>query len=47
MWEGEPLSPAMHKLGMAVLCPNYINSYWASEHGAIIMGCHRGARTHD
>lgn len=35
---GEPLSPAMHKVGMAVLCPNYINSYWASEHGAIIMG---------
>ena len=34
---GEPLSPAMHKLGMAVLCPNYINSYWASEHGAIIL----------
>jgi len=35
---GEPLSPAMHKLGMAVLTPNYINSYWASEHGAIILG---------
>ena len=34
---GEPLSPAMHKLGMAVLTPNYINSYWASEHGAIIL----------
>ena len=35
---GEPLSPAMQKLGMATLCPNYINSYWASEHGAIILG---------
>jgi len=35
---GEPLSPAMHKLGMATLTPNYINSYWASEHGAIILG---------
>lgn len=35
---GEPLSPAMHKLGMATLTPNYINSYWASEHGCIIMG---------
>jgi len=34
---GEPLSPAMHKLGMALLTPNYINSYWASEHGAIIL----------
>jgi len=34
---GEPLSPATHKLGMAVLTPNYINSYWASEHGAIIL----------
>ncbi len=34
---GEPLSPAMHRLGMAVLTPNYLNSYWASEHGAIIL----------
>jgi len=34
---GEPLSPSMHKLGMALLCPNYINSYWASEHGAIVL----------
>ena len=34
---GEPLSPAMHKLGMATLTPNYINSYWASEHGSIVL----------
>ena len=34
---GEPLSPAMHKLGMAVITPNYLNSYWASEHGSIIL----------
>ena len=33
---GEPLSPAMHKLGMAVLTPNYINSYWATEHGGMV-----------
>ena len=39
---GEPLSPAMHKLGMAVLCPNYINSYWASEHGAILASASFG-----
>ena len=35
---GEPLSPEVQKLGMATLCPNYINSYWASEHGAIVLG---------
>ena len=41
---GEPLSPAMHRLGMAVLTPNYINSYWASEHGCIILGTTYGNR---
>ena len=27
----------MHKLGMATLTPNYINSYWATEHGGVVF----------
>jgi acrylyl-CoA reductase (NADPH)/3-hydroxypropionyl-CoA dehydratase/3-hydroxypropionyl-CoA synthetase len=28
----------MQKLGMSTLCPNYINTYWSSEHGSIVLG---------
>jgi acrylyl-CoA reductase (NADPH) / 3-hydroxypropionyl-CoA dehydratase / 3-hydroxypropionyl-CoA synthetase len=33
----EPVSPAIQELGMDLLTPNYINSYWATEHGGIVL----------
>ncbi|HVZ74841.1 MAG TPA: AMP-binding protein [Polyangia bacterium] len=33
----EPVSPAIQKLGMELLTPQYINSYWATEHGGIVL----------
>ena len=32
----EPTSPAVQAFGMELLCPWYINSYWATEHGGIV-----------
>jgi acrylyl-CoA reductase (NADPH)/3-hydroxypropionyl-CoA dehydratase/3-hydroxypropionyl-CoA synthetase len=32
----EPVSPAVQAFGMELLCPWYINSYWATEHGGIV-----------
>ncbi len=32
----EPVSSAVQEFGMALMCPWYINSYWATEHGGIV-----------
>lgn len=32
----EPVSPAVQQFGMDHLCAQYINSYWATEHGGIV-----------
>ncbi|WP_448206706.1 AMP-binding protein [Azospirillum sp. sgz302134] len=32
----EPTSPAVQAFGMEVMTPQYINSYWATEHGGIV-----------
>ncbi|GAB4423136.1 MAG: propionyl-CoA synthase subunit Pcs [Chloroflexi bacterium OHK40] len=32
----EPVSPAVQQFGMEVMAPQYINSYWATEHGGIV-----------
>jgi acrylyl-CoA reductase (NADPH)/3-hydroxypropionyl-CoA dehydratase/3-hydroxypropionyl-CoA synthetase len=32
----EPASPSVQAFGMAEITPNYINSYWATEHGGIV-----------
>jgi len=32
----EPTSPAVQQFGMGLMCPWYINSYWATEHGGIV-----------
>ncbi len=32
----EPTSPAVQQFGMELLCRQYINSYWATEHGGIV-----------
>ncbi len=32
----EPCSPAVQEFGMKVMTPNYINSYWATEHGGMV-----------
>jgi len=34
---GEPLSAAAHELGMSALTSHYINAYWATEHGVIVL----------
>ncbi|RRR71914.1 MAG: acetyl-CoA synthetase [Candidatus Viridilinea halotolerans] len=32
----EPVSPSVQQFGMEVMSPQYINSYWATEHGGIV-----------
>ncbi len=32
----EPTSPAVQQFGMQLMTPNYINSYWATEHGGMV-----------
>jgi acrylyl-CoA reductase (NADPH)/3-hydroxypropionyl-CoA dehydratase/3-hydroxypropionyl-CoA synthetase len=32
----EPVSPAVQQFGMQLMTPQYINSYWATEHGGIV-----------
>jgi acrylyl-CoA reductase (NADPH) / 3-hydroxypropionyl-CoA dehydratase / 3-hydroxypropionyl-CoA synthetase len=32
----EPTSPAVQQFGMALMTPQYINSYWATEHGGMV-----------
>ncbi len=32
----EPTSPAVQQFGMDLMTPNYINSYWATEHGGMV-----------
>ena len=35
----EPVSPAVQEFAMDKICPRYINSYWATEHGGIVFSC--------
>ncbi|MEE4175810.1 MAG: AMP-binding protein [Xanthomonadales bacterium] len=35
----EPVSPAVQQFAMDRVCPHYINSYWATEHGGIVFTC--------
>jgi acrylyl-CoA reductase (NADPH)/3-hydroxypropionyl-CoA dehydratase/3-hydroxypropionyl-CoA synthetase len=35
----EPVSPAVQQFGMECICPRYINSYWATEHGGMVFSC--------
>ena len=40
----EPVNQAVHQYAVQRLTPNYINSYWATEHGGIVWGrCHGNA----
>ncbi len=32
----EPVSASVQQFGMSLMCPRYINSYWATEHGGIV-----------
>ncbi len=32
----EPVSPVVQRFAMDLLCPDYENSYWATEHGGIV-----------
>ena len=32
----EPTSPSVQQFGMQLMTPNYINSYWATEHGGMV-----------
>ncbi len=32
----EPVNPAVQQFGMEIMSPQYINSYWATEHGGIV-----------
>jgi len=32
----EPTSPSVQQFGMELMTPNYINSYWATEHGGMV-----------
>ena len=33
----EPVSPSVHEFASKYICSNYLNSYWASEHGSIVF----------
>jgi malonyl CoA-acyl carrier protein transacylase len=33
----EPTSPSVQKFGMEIMTPQYINSYWGTEHGGIVL----------
>jgi acrylyl-CoA reductase (NADPH)/3-hydroxypropionyl-CoA dehydratase/3-hydroxypropionyl-CoA synthetase len=35
----EPVSPAVQQFAMDRICPHYINSYWATEHGGMVFSC--------
>jgi acrylyl-CoA reductase (NADPH)/3-hydroxypropionyl-CoA dehydratase/3-hydroxypropionyl-CoA synthetase len=35
----EPVSPAVQEFAMKEVCPHYVNSYWATEHGGIVFSC--------
>ena len=35
----EPVSPAVQQFAMDSVCPHYVNSYWATEHGGIVFSC--------
>ncbi|MEE4300073.1 MAG: AMP-binding protein [Pseudomonadales bacterium] len=35
----EPVSPAVQQFAMESVCPHYVNSYWATEHGGIVFSC--------
>ena len=35
----EPVSPAVQQFAMQEVCDQYINSYWATEHGGVVFTC--------
>ncbi|MEM1090444.1 MAG: AMP-binding protein [Pseudomonadota bacterium] len=35
----EPVSPAVQQFAMENVCSRYINSYWATEHGGMVLSC--------
>jgi len=37
MFCAEPVSEGVHSYAQQMLCPRYINCYWTTEHGAIVM----------
>ena len=38
----EPSSPVVQRFAMAHITPHYINSYWGTEHGGIVLSCPYG-----
>ena len=34
----EPVNAAVHRFGVEHFTPNYINCYWATEHGGVVWG---------
>ncbi len=42
----EPVSPAVQQFAMERVCPRYINSYWATEHGGMVFSCPWGISSH-
>ncbi len=35
----EPVSPSVQQFAMDHVCSRYINSYWATEHGGMVLSC--------
>ncbi|MFK7957936.1 MAG: enoyl-CoA hydratase-related protein, partial [Lysobacterales bacterium] len=35
----EPVSPSVQQFAMENVCSRYINSYWATEHGGMVLSC--------
>ena len=32
----EPVNPTVHQFAVENICPQYINSYWGTEHGGMV-----------
>ena len=38
----EPSSPVVQRFAMQHITPHYINSYWGTEHGGMVLSCPYG-----
>lgn len=38
----EPVNPSVQQFGMDCVTPQYVNSYWGTEHGGMVLSCPYG-----
>ena len=42
----EPVNPSVQQFGMDCVTSQYVNSYWGTEHGGIVLSCPYGNSEH-